>query len=65
MAISEISKQIVSQKRDQIRAQIEDLQRRKASLQDDITAINTELTNLRAQKDALTADIPEPVKLVE
>ncbi|MDP2660210.1 MAG: hypothetical protein Q8R28_05735 [Dehalococcoidia bacterium] len=60
MAISETTKNIAAAKRDQLRAERESLLNRKAALQTDLTYINTALIDLKAQIDALKADIPDP-----
>jgi len=60
MPISEMTKQVVSEKRRELTARIEFLQRQKDDHQKDIANINSEISSLKSQKDALVADIPEP-----
>jgi uncharacterized small protein (DUF1192 family) len=60
MAISETTKQIAAEKRDNLRSQIESIDSQIAVHQKDIDSLKAQKVALKAQKDALTADIPEP-----
>jgi hypothetical protein len=65
MAISEITKQINSEVKQQLNAQIGKLVSEKAEHVAAIDVINTQLAALRARKDALVTDIAEPSLVVE
>jgi chromosome segregation ATPase len=60
MAISETTKIVVAEKKANIVAQIERLQIDKDACQSQLVSLNAQLVALRAQKQSLTDDIPEP-----
>lgn len=65
MAISEITRQFVHSKKQEVVNRIKILQIDKAEYLDKVAKINAELAILTGQKDALVKDIPEPVVVEE
>ena len=60
MPITEATKRAVSRLKDSMRAKRDALMAEKQAHQDSITAIDAKLVALKTERDALTADIPEP-----
>jgi len=60
MAISEVTKQVVARERARLSTTIAEINREIDDLQAKIEALRLRKQELKAEADALTADIPEP-----
>lgn len=60
MAISEITKQVVNDYKSQLKIRWETLKRDRDEHLASAVALKAQMDELKAQADALTADIPEP-----
>ena len=64
MSISETTKRVAYEKRQELKSVIDSLQREKNVKQDEITALNARIASLKADMDALKADVSDPVAIL-